>query len=90
MFGRIGPMELILILLIAVIIFGPRKLPELGKALGETIRLFKKHAENVSEKDNVSPALENEEPQLVIEPVSGQAENARKDQSGMKELASKS
>lgn len=90
MFGRIGPMELILILLIALVIFGPKKLPELGKALGETIRLFKKHAENVSEKDNASPTLEKEEPLPLIEPVAAQAENTLQDQSGMKELASKS
>lgn len=44
MFGRIGPMELILILAIALIIFGPRKLPEIGKALGNAFREFRNHA----------------------------------------------
>jgi sec-independent protein translocase protein TatA len=41
MLGSIGPQELILILLIVVIIFGARKLPELGKSLGEGIKNFK-------------------------------------------------
>jgi sec-independent protein translocase protein TatA len=41
LFGPIGPQELILILLIVVIIFGARRLPELGKSLGEGIRNFK-------------------------------------------------
>jgi sec-independent protein translocase protein TatA len=50
MFGRIGPMELILILVIALVIFGPKKLPEIGKALGDAIRQFKKHSEKVSEE----------------------------------------
>lgn len=39
--GEIGLPELLLILVIAVIIFGPRKLGELGKGLGEGIRGFK-------------------------------------------------
>ena len=42
LFGPIGPTELLLILLIIVIIFGARRLPELGKGLGEGIRNFKK------------------------------------------------
>jgi sec-independent protein translocase protein TatA len=42
MFGSIGMPELIIILVIALIIFGPRKLPELGKSLGKSINEFKK------------------------------------------------
>lgn len=42
MFGSIGMPELIIILVIALIIFGPRKLPELGKSLGRGINEFKK------------------------------------------------
>ena len=40
MFG-LGPAELILILVIALVIFGPAKLPEMGKALGSGIKEFK-------------------------------------------------
>ncbi len=50
MFGRIGPMELILIFAIALIIFGPKKLPEIGKALGSAIRNFKRHSNSVTEE----------------------------------------
>lgn len=39
--GLFQPMHLLLILLIAVIFFGPKRLPELGKGLGEGIRGFK-------------------------------------------------
>jgi TatA/E family protein of Tat protein translocase len=42
MFGSIGMPELIIILVLALIIFGPRKLPELGKSLGRSLNEFKK------------------------------------------------
>lgn len=42
MFGRLGTTELLLILGIALLIFGPTKLPKLGKALGQTIGNFRK------------------------------------------------
>jgi sec-independent protein translocase protein TatA len=42
MLGSIGPTELILILLIVIIIFGAKKLPDLGKSIGEGIKNFKK------------------------------------------------
>ena len=42
MFGSIGMPELIIILMIALIIFGPRKLPELGRSLGKSINEFKR------------------------------------------------
>jgi TatA/E family protein of Tat protein translocase len=42
MFGSIGMPELIVIFVIALIIFGPRKLPELGKSLGKSIAEFKR------------------------------------------------
>jgi len=42
MFGSIGMPELIIIFVVALIVFGPSKLPDLGKSLGEAIRGFKK------------------------------------------------
>jgi sec-independent protein translocase protein TatA len=42
MFGSIGMPEMLVILVIALIIFGPRKLPELGKSLGKSLAEFKK------------------------------------------------
>ena len=42
MLGSIGPTELILIVLIVVLIFGAKKIPELGKSIGEGIKNFKK------------------------------------------------
>lgn len=50
--GKIGATELILILAIALIIFGPSKLPEIGKSIGEAIGQFKSHANKISEDLN--------------------------------------
>jgi len=52
MFGRLGTTELLLIFGIALVIFGPAKLPELGRALGKGIGEFKNHANKVTEEIN--------------------------------------
>ena len=42
MFGTLGGPELLLILVIALIVFGPRKLPEIGKSMGKMMAEFRK------------------------------------------------
>ncbi len=59
LFGTVGPQELLLVLLIVVIIFGARKLPDLGKSLGDGIRNFKKA---ISGKDDDSHSDKNNPP----------------------------
>ncbi|MFU0791110.1 twin-arginine translocase TatA/TatE family subunit [Cerasibacillus sp. JNUCC 74] len=46
--SNIGFPGLILILVIALVIFGPKKLPEIGKAAGQTLREFKKSANDLT------------------------------------------
>jgi sec-independent protein translocase protein TatA len=49
MFSNIGVPGLILILTLALIIFGPKKLPEIGKAFGQTLKEFKKSTRELTE-----------------------------------------
>jgi sec-independent protein translocase protein TatA len=59
LFGPVGPTELLLIVLIIVIIFGARRLPELGKSLGEGIKNFKK---SIGGKEGAPEPPEDEAP----------------------------
>ena len=63
-FNNIGPMELIIVLVIALLVIGPKKLPEVGKSLGRGMREFKesisgenRHDDEDDEAD-VSPPLQ--------------------------------
>lgn len=47
---NIGAPELIVILLVALVVFGPRKLPELGKSLGHSLREFRKSTQGLREE----------------------------------------
>jgi sec-independent protein translocase protein TatA len=61
---RIGPTELLLILAIALLLFGPSKLPGLGKALGKSIKDFKDAAKGEEEAkplDTTKPAAKADE-----------------------------
>jgi sec-independent protein translocase protein TatA len=54
MFGGLGMPELIFILVIALIFFGPGKLPELGSSIGKAIKGFKKSMEEPEKKPDSS------------------------------------
>jgi len=54
MFGGLGMPELIIILVIALIFFGPGKLPELGSSIGKAIRGFKKAMQEPEQKSKGS------------------------------------
>lgn len=49
--GPIGASSLLLIALIALLLFGPNKLPELGKAIGKTLREFKHATKGLTDDD---------------------------------------
>jgi sec-independent protein translocase protein TatA len=59
---NVGPMELIVILAIALIVLGPKKLPEVGKSLGKGMREFKDSLAGDSDRrdDDERPAIKSE------------------------------
>ncbi|KGR87379.1 twin-arginine translocase TatA/TatE family subunit [Lysinibacillus odysseyi] len=50
--NMIGPVSLVIIGVVAVLIFGPKKLPELGKAMGTTLREFKNATKGLADDDD--------------------------------------
>lgn len=89
MFQNIGFTELLLIAVVALVLFGPNKLPEIGRVLGRTIRDFKKGAYElmndepkaaptpapvaVQQEQQASPAGEEQAPAVVAFATSGPA-----------------
>ena len=67
MFGSIGMPELIIILVIALIIFGPRKLPELGKSLGRSLNEFKRASTDLQNTLEQEIRLEEQKEKQVKE-----------------------
>jgi sec-independent protein translocase protein TatA len=55
--GNIGPLEIVVVLIIALIVFGPKRLPELGRSLGKGIREFRGSlgGDDDDEDDRTSP-----------------------------------
>jgi sec-independent protein translocase protein TatA len=51
LFSRLGPTEILLILAVAFLIFGPSKLPQLGRSVGESFREFKRSMKGEEAKD---------------------------------------
>ena len=51
-FNNIGPMELVIVLVIALLVIGPKKLPEVGKSLGKGMREFKESISGENRHDD--------------------------------------
>src|SRR5919202_1873251 len=69
MFGSLGFTEIFFIFILALIIFGPRKLPELGKTLGEALGQFKRASEDFKRSWEEEVELEKRRP---VEPKPAQ------------------
>ncbi len=50
MIGNIGPLEVGIVLVVALLVFGPKRLPELGNSLGKTVRGFGKAVKGEEEE----------------------------------------
>ena len=64
-FSAIGPVSLVIICIVAIILFGPKKLPEFGKAMGSTLREFKKATKGLA--DDFEDDKKNDSKQKIIE-----------------------
>ncbi|MBR7555010.1 twin-arginine translocase TatA/TatE family subunit [Allobacillus sp. GCM10007491] len=67
MLSSIGIPGLILIIILALIIFGPKKLPEIGKATGQALKEFKQSTTELMSDDSKSNDQKNEHQQQVNE-----------------------
>lgn len=70
MLGSIGMPELLLILVIALIVFGPKKLPEIGKSLGKGLAEFKRAS------DDLKQSIQREVNSLEVEKKPGPEETS--------------
>ena len=65
MIPNVGPLEIAVVLVIVLVVFGPKRLPELGKSMGKGIREFKGSL-TMDDKDDI-PAESSTEPTEVVE-----------------------
>src|SRR5579862_3823152 len=84
MLGSIGMPELIIILVIALIIFGPRKLPELGRSLGKSLAEFKKASNELrntlEEEIRIEEQRDKDKPQATASAATPAAPAAHSDE----------
>ena len=67
MFG-IGVPELVLILIIGLVVFGPGKLPEIGKAIGKSLNEFKKATSDISATAEAKPEIQQTAKTIDVKP----------------------
>lgn len=66
---NIGPAEMIVILLIALIVFGPKRLPEIGRTVGKSLREFRRASQDL--RDEFESSLQDEADTPAAEPAKG-------------------
>lgn len=79
MFGRLGAPEIILILVVIVLLFGAKKLPDMARSLGKSARILKSEAKAMKEEGNSSAPASGEQPpaQRTIQAAPGDVTSSR-------------
>ncbi|MFG2817323.1 Sec-independent protein translocase subunit TatA [Streptomyces sp. NPDC048410] len=80
MIGRLGPTEIILILVVVFLLFGAKKLPDMARSLGKSARILKSEAKAMKDESNSStPPTTGEQPpvQRTIQSAPGDVHSAR-------------
>jgi sec-independent protein translocase protein TatA len=77
---NIGPLEIIIILIIALIVFGPKRLPELGRSMGRGLREFKNSLTSDKDDDDDDGVRELERSGVAAEerPLEGEVVHDRR------------
>ena len=90
MFGSIGFPELLVILTIALLIFGPKKLPEVGRSIGKALREFRRTSDEI--KDKIEEEIQADEFRDIKKDInntiniSGKTENKKTGQDKKEEI----
>lgn len=69
---NIGPAEMIVILIIALIVFGPKRLPEIGRTVGKGLREFRRASQDI--RDEFEGSLQDEPETPAAEPAKSAGE----------------
>ncbi|MGV9350453.1 Sec-independent protein translocase subunit TatA [Streptomyces spiralis] len=82
MFGRLGAPEIILILVVIILLFGAKKLPDMARSLGKSARILKSEAKAMKEEGRTTssaPAPGDEQPpaQRTIQAAPGDVTSSR-------------
>jgi sec-independent protein translocase protein TatA len=75
---NIGPLEIVIVLIIALIVFGPKRLPELGRSMGKGIREFKNSLTTDKDDDEDVRELEPSQAAAPERPLEGEVVHDRR------------
>jgi len=73
---NVGPLELVIVLVIALLVIGPKRLPEMGNSLGKTIREFRKASTDIAEATSMEPETKPAVQQATVSPAAAPGSTA--------------